>query len=145
MLKFRKYERESRETTRQVVEKLDGIDEAVAKLRKRENAASSRASRQSKLATWDRLLTKLGYSDTCLSIDILETAAGVLIASGYRSTYSDVRLAAARHRVEHGSVSCEMELKMRAIGRSVSRGLGLSLQTDTTPVTEVMAWDFIDG
>ena len=54
-----------------MVEKLDGVDEAVAELRKRENAASSRASRQSKLATWDRLLTKFGYSGTCLSLDFL--------------------------------------------------------------------------
>ena len=130
MPKLRKYERESRETTRQVVEKLDGVDEAVAELRKRENAASSRASRQSKLATWDRLLTTLGCSGTCLFLDILERAAGVLIASGYRSTYSYVRLAAARHRVEHGPVSWEMELKMRAIGRSASRGLGPARQTD---------------
>ena len=51
--KLRKHERESRVTTRQVVEKLDGTDEAVAELRKRESAASPRASRQSKLATWD--------------------------------------------------------------------------------------------
>ena len=84
-----------------MAEKLDVVDEAVAELRKRENAASSRASRQSKLATWDRLLTKLGYSGTCLSLDFLERAAGVLLASGYRSTYSYVRLAAARHHVEH--------------------------------------------
>ena len=58
--KWRKYEGRSRKTTRQVVEKLDGEDEAVAVLRNRESAASSRASRQSKLATWDRLLKKLG-------------------------------------------------------------------------------------
>ena len=143
--KLRKYERGSRETTRKVVEKLDGVDEAVAELRKRESATSSRASRQWKLATWDRLLKKLGYSGTYLSVDILERAAGVLIASGYRSTYSYVRLAAARHRVEHGPVSWEMELKMRAIGRSASRGLGPARQTEMMLVVEVMAWDCIDG
>ena len=76
MPKLRKYERRSRVTTRQVVEKLDRVDEAVAELRKRESAASSRASGQSKLATWDRLLRKLGYSGTYLSVDILEMAAG---------------------------------------------------------------------
>ena len=59
---------------------------------------------------------KLGYSGACLSIDMLERAADVLIASGYRSTYSYVRLAAARLHW-HRTVSWEMELKMRAIGR----------------------------
>ena len=48
----------------------------------------------------------------------------------YRSTYSCVRLAAARHRVEHDPVSWEMELKMREIGLSASRGLGPARQTD---------------
>ena len=77
--KLRKYARERRrEATRQVVEMLDGADEAVVELRKGENAASSRASRQSKLATWDGLLKKLCYRGTCLSIDVYRVDCGRL-------------------------------------------------------------------
>ena len=90
------------------------------------------------------MLKKLGYSGTCLSIDILERAANVLIASGYRSTNSYVRFAAT-HSVEHGPVTWEVELNMRAIGRSASRGPRPARQTETTLVAVVVAWDCIDG
>ena len=133
--KLRKYERRVRVTTRQVVEKLDRVDKAFVELRKRESAASSRASGPVEVGYLGQAVEKIGLQWRILvSRHIGEGCGQGTEAPVLTSDWLQQGTASST-----APVSWEMELKMRAIGRSASRGLGPARQTETTPVAVVMA------
>ena len=73
--RLRKYERRSRDTARQVVEKVEGVVETVAEMRKERLQPQQwrRASRSWPLET--RLLKQVCFSGTRLTLEMLEKAA----------------------------------------------------------------------
>ena len=123
MPNLRKYDRGSREATRQVVDKLE------EQMRQLQSSGRRKCSLSKSVVP-----VEVGYLRQVVEEAGLQRHVLIKRHAGNgcgrpdrlrvpKHPYSFVRLTAARHHVEHGPVTWEMELQMRSIGRSACREL----------------------
>jgi hypothetical protein len=115
---------------------------AVASFRRAIYASSSTTMRATKKETWRQVAEAAGFSDPfTLTTELIETVAGILKASNYRSAGTYLSIASQSHITKHGDLSADLELAITNARRSARRGLGPSKHTKELPFLRLAELD----
>jgi hypothetical protein len=129
------YQRGSFAKALSIVQSPELRGQAIADLRLDIHAASARNPRQAKLNTWEELARAAGFDKPFfLTRELLDVVMGALKGANYRSASEYMYLARQEHIVRYEGLSQSTSLYIRALARSVKRGLGSARHTAELPL-----------
>ncbi len=124
----------ARAPTRTTITSRESLALAVGRLNRDKFAATSRKSYAARLSWWRRQRRAHGGRPWPLTIDLLQSAAAILKAQGYR-TASQYLYALKRHHISLGFTwSDSLARELVDCGRSCGRGLGPAAQSQPLPL-----------
>ena len=98
--------------------------DAVDAINEKKFANSSRASSNTKLATWDTITEALGFVQGEMSKELLQLTMAVLCEAGYRSAEAYMASAIKRFKLQGGHLSQDLTGEAKDMKRAAERGIG---------------------